>query len=184
MRFSVARTLIAALAIAASACVDIKPAVAGPENVPFDLAYDPGSIVIINKERRLYYVLEGRRALRYRVAVGNEEEIWTGMEVVTAKRENPTWTDPDDEENVVEGGPDNPLGVRAMYLGWTLWRIHGTPKRWSIGRAVSNGCIRMLNEDVTDLYDRVHIGAPVYVLRSREQAERPQHRGIKLVELE
>jgi lipoprotein-anchoring transpeptidase ErfK/SrfK len=146
-----------------------KPVVlpeAKPETVPFELNYKPGSIVIINAERKLYYVQGDGTALRYGVAIGNADEVWTGKQVVTEKKENPRWVSPDGDDEV-EPGPDNPLGVRAMYLGWTLWRIHGTPSRNSIGQAVSNGCIRMRNEDVTHLYERVHIGAPVYAIGPR-----------------
>ena len=158
---------------------------ARPKIVDFEYDYPTGSIVIINSERKLYYILGKGRALRYGVAVGEEEEIWTGMEIVTLKRDAPRWVDPEDEENVIEPGPGNPLGLRAMNLGWSLWRIHGTPQRWSIGQAVSNGCIRMRNEDVVDLFPRVHIGAPVYAIKSRAYAKiKPRHRGIKYVDIE
>lgn len=154
------------------------PIPVGPEIVPFDLAYKPGSIVIINDERKLYHVQGDGTAVRYGVAVGNADEIWTGKQVVTEKKENPRWVSPDGDDEV-EPGPDNPLGVRALYLGWTLWRIHGTPAVKSIGRAVSNGCIRMRNEDVTHLYERVHIGAPVYAIKTRLDAT-PVHWGRKV----
>lgn len=141
----------------------------GKTVVDFNLNYPEGAIVVVNSERRLYYVLGNGKAIRYPVAVGKSNEIWTGMEVVTEKRKNPAWRHPDGG-NTVPGGPNNPLGVRAMYLGWSLWRIHGTPKRGSIGSATSNGCIRMYNEHVTDLYERVHVGAPVYVINTRNDA--------------
>ncbi|MEL6374780.1 MAG: L,D-transpeptidase [Pseudomonadota bacterium] len=169
--------------LAAAVCVLIaagQPAEAARRLVSFNLNYPMGAIVIINSERKLYYVLGNGRAIQYPVSIGNQEEIWTGMEVVTEKKENPKWTDPENPDNVVQGGPHNPLGVRAIYLGWTLWRIHGTPQSWSIGRAVSNGCIRMYNKDVVDLYDRVHVGAPVYVIKSRYQPKPTAHGGAKL----
>jgi lipoprotein-anchoring transpeptidase ErfK/SrfK len=178
--FALARTLVLAAALSLTALTPAAAAPAAPEPVEFSAPYEPGSIVIINSERRLYYVIGGGMALRYPVAVGKAEEIWTGKTFVQAKAENPTWRHPDGGPTV-EGGPDNPLGVRAMYLGWTLWRIHGTPKRWSIGQAVSNGCIRMLNEHVTDLYERVHIGAPVYVVASPADLGKDLNWGKKLV---
>ena len=147
----------------------------------FSLDFPKGSVVIVNSERKLYYVTGKNRAIRYNVAVGNREELWTGVQVVTQKRKNPSWRSPNGGPTV-RGGPSNPLGVRALYLGWTLWRIHGTPARGSIGRAVSNGCIRMLNEDVTDLYDRVHIGAPVYVFNKRADASRELEWGRKVAQ--
>ena len=181
---TVART-VALLLLAAFIALAPRMASAAPKVVSFEYDYPAGSIVIINSERRLYYILGGGRALRYGVAVGNEDEIWTGMEIVTLKRDAPRWVDPDDEENVVEPGPGNPLGLRAMNLGWSLWRIHGTPQRWSIGEAVSNGCIRMRNEDVVDLFPRVHIGAPVYAIKSRRYAKvKIKQRGRKYVEIE
>lgn len=164
-----------ALGLATSAAAQVKirananppapPASTAPTVVEFEAAYEPGSIVIANSERRLYYVLGDGKAVRYGVAVGNPDEVWTGRQMITAKKENPRWVSPDDDEWNYEGGdPENPLGVRAMYLGWTLWRIHGTPNPRSIGRAVSNGCIRMRNEDVVDLFERVHLGAPVFAV--------------------
>lgn len=154
-----------AIGAAVAAIAAGQSAHAAPETVPFEAGYQPGAIVVVNAERKLYYVLGDGTALRYGVAVGNADEIWTGKQVVTAKKENPRWISPDGDDEV-EPGPDNPLGVRALYLGWTLWRIHGTPKVHSIGRAVSNGCIRLRNEDIVDLYERVHIGAPVYAVKT------------------
>ena len=170
----------AAFALLAVALV-ANPARADREFVAFDKAYPKGAIVIVNKERRLYYVLGQGRALRYPIAIGRPDEMWTGRQVVMSKKENPTWTDPEDSENVEEPGPNNPLGVRALYLGWSLWRIHGTPKDWSIGRNVSNGCIRMHNRDVVDLFDRVHVGAPVFVVNALSDPM-PSHWGKKVAE--
>ncbi|MCB1510663.1 MAG: L,D-transpeptidase [Hyphomicrobiaceae bacterium] len=140
--------------------------------VTFAADYPRGTIIVINNERRLYFVLGDGKALRYRVAVGNRSELWTGRTFVSAKRKNPSWTPVDGGETVRGGLSRNPLGKRALYLDWSLLRIHGTPSRGSVGRAVSNGCIRMLNEDVIDLYDRVHIGAPVIAVNARRHLDR------------
>lgn len=150
----------------------LVPAVnAAPREVDFSIGYPPGSIVIVNKERRLYYVLGHGRALRYRVAVGTRGELWIGRTFVSNTRRNPSWTPVGGGPTVRGGSSRNPLGKRAIYLDWSLLRIHGTPSRRSIGRAASGGCIRMFNEDVIDLYERVHIGAPVIAINSRSDAE-------------
>jgi lipoprotein-anchoring transpeptidase ErfK/SrfK len=138
-----------------------------------DLGYPPGTIVIVNNERRLYFIAGEGRAIRYPVAVGTRRELWVGRTFVSNMRKNPPWTPVDGGGATVRGGiPSNPLGKRALYLDWSLLRIHGTPSRGSIGRAASNGCIRMLNEDVIELYERVHIGAPVIAINSRREADR------------
>lgn len=147
-------------------------ALARGATVAFDARYPKGTIVIINKERRLYYMLGDGKALRYRVAVGNRQELWTGRTFVSAKKKNPWWFPVDGGAPYPGGKPGNPLGRRALYLDWSLLRIHGTPSRGSVGRAVSNGCIRMLDEDVRDLYERVHIGAPVIAVNARREAEK------------
>ncbi|MGI9405903.1 MAG: L,D-transpeptidase [Hyphomicrobiaceae bacterium] len=157
------------LALGFLATANATPANAASRIVPFKADYPMGSILIVNNQRKLYYVLGNGKAIRYPVAVGNRREIWTGKIFVQSKRKNPSWRHPDGGQTV-PGGPGNPLGVRALYLGWTLWRIHGTPNTRSIGSAVSNGCIRMYNSDVKDLYERVHIGAPVYVIKSMAHA--------------
>lgn len=158
---------------------------AGPDVVAFPrLEYPAGSIVIVNRERQLYFVTGDGQARRYPVAIGNSDEQWVGRETVTDKKENPRWIEPDDdgEGTVIEGGePDNPLGKRALYLGRTLWRIHGTIAPHSIGKAVSNGCIRMHNADVIDLYDRVAVGAEVFVV-NRLESRKPDSPGRKLVD--
>jgi lipoprotein-anchoring transpeptidase ErfK/SrfK len=162
-----------------------SPTRAAPETVPFTFDYPTGAIVIANRERRLYLVTGDGQALRYPVAIGVPDEQWMGLEVITAKRENPRWIEPDDdgEGQVIEGGdPRNPLGKRALYLGSTLWRIHGTVAPWSIGKAASNGCIRMHNADVIDLYERVELGSIVYVVDVPGQTPRPERRGRKLVD--
>ena len=145
---------------------------AGPQTVKVAFNYPVGSVVIVNNERSLYYVTGKGRALKYRVAVGKRSELWIGRTFVSNKRVNPYWI-PVDGGPIVRGGrSDNPLGKRAIYLDWSLLRIQGTPSRGSVGRAVSNGCIRMLNEDVIDLYERVHIGAPVIAINTRRDAAR------------
>jgi lipoprotein-anchoring transpeptidase ErfK/SrfK len=152
------------------------------ESVAFEADYPQGAVVIVNKERKLYLVAGGGKAQRFPVAIGVPDEQWTGKEIVTNKRENPDWIEPDDDgegDRIKGGDPKNPLGVRALYLGRTLWRIHGTIWPWSIGKAASNGCIRMLNDDVTELYQKVEIGTPVYVVQTLSQS-RPEHAGRKL----
>jgi lipoprotein-anchoring transpeptidase ErfK/SrfK len=140
------------------------------EVVQVQLDYPAGSVVIVNNERKLYYITGSGRAIRYGVAVGKPDELWMGRTFVTEKKIDPRWV-PVDGSDAIEGGEDeNPLGKRALYLDWSLLRIHGTPSRGSIGRAVSNGCVRMLNEDVMDLFERVHLGAPVFAISSREEA--------------
>ena len=131
----------------------------------------PGTIVINTKTRHLYLVQEGGKAIRYGVGVGRDGFQWTGMHKVTEKREWPDWRPPKemlerrpDLPEYMPGGPDNPLGARALYLGSTLYRIHGSNEPWTIGQAVSSGCFRMTNEDVEDLYTRVGIGTTVKVI--------------------
>ena len=132
----------------------------------------PGSIVVSTKERRLYFVLGDGKALRYGVGVGRPGFEWSGAKTVTNKREWPDWTPPPemlrrrpDLPRHMAGGPENPLGARAMYLGSSLYRIHGSNEPDTIGQAVSSGCIRMTNDDVTDLYTRVKVGTTVTVMR-------------------
>ena len=131
----------------------------------------PGSIVIDTGARYLYLVMEGGKALRYGVGVGKEGFEWSGTEKISRKREWPDWRPPEemlarrpDLPRYMPGGPTNPLGARAMYLGDTLYRIHGSNEPDTIGRAVSSGCIRMRNEDVMDLYERVPVGTSVRVI--------------------
>ncbi len=129
-----------------------------------------GSIVVDTSERRLYYMLKDGKAIRYRVAVGKPKMQWFGKTFVTSKRKNPDWRPTARMRRAgypkfVPAGPRNPLGIRAIYLGWSEYRIHGTTSPRSIGRAASSGCIRMLNKDVVHLFKRVHIGAPVDVIR-------------------
>ena len=139
---------------------------AAPEMVTFQQDYPLGAIIVVNQERRLYYVVGKNRALRYPVAIGRPGTQWTGQLFVASHAINPSWTPPESPGRTVPGGPGNPLGVRALYLGWTNYRIHGTNAPGSIGTEASHGCFRMLNADVTHLYSRVNIGAPVYVVNS------------------
>ncbi|HEX8167359.1 MAG TPA: L,D-transpeptidase [Beijerinckiaceae bacterium] len=134
--------------------------------------YAPGTIVIATNERRLYYILADGTAIRYGVGVGRPGFTWAGTKTVTNKREWPDWTPPaqmlrrrPDLPRHMKGGLANPLGARAMYLGGSLYRIHGSNEPETIGQAVSSGCIRMTNEDVIDLYNRVRVGTRVTVLR-------------------
>lgn len=138
--------------------------------VNFASNYAPGTIVIDTRERRLYLVQPGGQALRYGIGVGRDGFRWGGTHRITAKKEWPSWTPPaqmlrrrPDLPRHMVGGPDNPLGARAMYLGSTLYRIHGSNEPETIGQAVSSGCFRMTNEDVQDLYERVRIGTTVVV---------------------
>ena len=140
--------------------------------VSFAGNYSPGTIIINTAERRLYYVLAGGQALRYGIGVGRIGFTWAGTTAVSAKKEWPDWTPPAEMRARVrglpahmKGGIDNPLGARAMYLGSSLYRIHGSNEPETIGQAVSSGCFRMTNEDVVDLYNRVNVGAKVVVLR-------------------
>ncbi|MBX2806225.1 MAG: L,D-transpeptidase [Hyphomicrobiales bacterium] len=142
------------------------------ELVSWEGDHGAGTIIVMTSERKLYYILSKGMALRYDVAVGKAGMQWSGDTFVQKKRENPGWTPTARmrRENprlpkYVPAGPRNPLGVRAIYLGWSEYRIHGTNAPSSIGRAASSGCIRMRNSDVIDLFERVHIGAPVHVIR-------------------
>jgi lipoprotein-anchoring transpeptidase ErfK/SrfK len=143
--------------------------------VSYRTDYPPGSIIIDTSERYLYFITGPGTALRYGVAVGREGKEWEGSMKVTKKREWPDWRPTRGMRmaakakgkplpKVVPGGPNNPLGARAIYLGRSQYRIHGTTAPQSIGKAASSGCIRMLNEHVIDLYDRVELRARVVVL--------------------
>ncbi|MBZ9934718.1 L,D-transpeptidase [Mesorhizobium sp. BR1-1-16] len=146
-----------------------------PAFLPAVIAYSgperPGTIIIDTNARYLYLVEPGGQARRYGVGVGKPGFEWAGEHRITRKAEWPGWTPPPEMRKRrpglpvhMEGGPNNPLGARAMYLGSTLYRIHGSNEPWSIGKAVSSGCIRMRNEDVTDLYERVGVGTRVIVM--------------------
>lgn len=138
--------------------------------VDYETTHKPGTIVIETSERRLYLVLEGGKAMKYGIGVGRDGFRWSGTHRITRKAEWPGWTPPPamrkrvpDLPAYMPGGPDNPLGARALYIGSTLYRVHGTSEPWSIGQAVSSGCIRLTNDDITDLYDRVQVGALIVV---------------------
>jgi lipoprotein-anchoring transpeptidase ErfK/SrfK len=139
--------------------------------VEFEGTYAPGTILIDTEEKFLFLVQPGGRAIRYGIGVGRPGFLWTGNKSVTRKAEWPDWTPPaemlkrrPDLPRFMEGGPENPMGARALYLGSSLYRIHGTNEPHTIGHNVSSGCIRMLNEDVVDLYNRVRVGTRVVVI--------------------
>jgi len=143
-----------------------RETVAAPGN------YEPGTIIVNTSERRLYLVQDRGTALKYGIGVGRVGFTWAGTTKVVAKKEWPDWTPPSqmlarrpDLPRFMKGGPENPLGARAMYLGSSLYRIHGSNEPETIGQAVSSGCFRLLNDDVIDLYDRVRVGAKVIVMR-------------------
>ena len=150
---------------------DSVPAHLRRQTVSYSGREAPGTIVIDTANTYLYYVLGQGRAIRYGIGVGREGFTWSGMRAIDRKTEWPDWTPPPEMiarqpylPRFMSGGPGNPLGARAMYLGGTLYRIHGTNQPHSIGQKVSSGCIRMLNEDVSDLYGRAGIGTKVVVL--------------------
>ena len=140
------------------------------ETVAWKGSEKPGTIVISTSLRRLFYVLGRGEAIRYGVGVGRQGFSWSGQKTVTMKKEWPAWRPPaqmlarrPDLPRYMAGGQDNPLGARAMYLGSSLYRIHGSNEPETMGAAVSSGCIRMTNKDVVDLYDRVRVGTVVVV---------------------
>jgi lipoprotein-anchoring transpeptidase ErfK/SrfK len=139
--------------------------------VAYDTSADAGDIIVDTRANRLYFVLGNGEAVMYRVATAKRGFEWQGSHEVSAKAKWPSWRPPQsmrkrrpDLPAFMAGGPDNPLGARALYLGSSIYRIHGTNEPSSIGKAASSGCIRMLNEDVTELYRHVKIGARVTVL--------------------
>lgn len=138
--------------------------------VDYDGNYKPGTIIVETSERRLYFVMENGKAMKYGIGVGRDGFRWSGTHSVTRKAEWPGWTPPPAMRKRVPGlpafmpgGPDNPLGARALYIGSTIYRLHGTSEPWTIGQAVSSGCIRLTNEDIIDLYERAEVGARVVV---------------------
>lgn len=159
-----------------------QEAAGDPTQRPFDPKYEKqmveyhgkegaGTIVVDTPNKFLYLVQGEGRALRYGIGVGKPGFTWSGIKTVSAKKEWPAWTPPPemlarrpDLPRHMEGGPENPLGARAMYLGSSLYRIHGSNEPWTIGTNVSSGCIRMRNQDVIDLYGRVNVGAKVVVM--------------------
>src|SRR6476660_7185495 len=147
----------------------------GREIVRFHAPFGPGHIVVSFRDRRLYFVKAHGEAISYPIAIPREQDRWEGATAVTDKRVNPSWTptptmvaeNPRLPRWVPGGHPMNPLGVRALYLGASTYRIHGTDAPWTIGSAVSKGCIRMYNQDVLDLFPRATVGAKVTVTYNR-----------------
>ncbi|MHC1548653.1 L,D-transpeptidase family protein [Phyllobacterium sp. K27] len=146
------------------------------KSVSFPSKYSAGTIVIRTGERRLYHVTSAGRATAYGIGVGRSGFTWSGSNRISRKAEWPGWTPPARMRAreakkgrilpaYMPGGPNNPLGARALYIGSTIYRIHGTNQPWTIGRAMSSGCIRMANDDVKHLYAKVGIGTRVVVLR-------------------
>jgi lipoprotein-anchoring transpeptidase ErfK/SrfK len=139
--------------------------------VDYQTREPPGTIVIDTPNHFLYLVEPGGRAMRYGIGVGRPGFTWSAVHKVSAKKEWPDWTPPEEMlkrqpglPHFMAGGPNNPLGARALYLGSTLYRIHGSNEPWTIGHNVSSGCIRLRNADVIDLYSRVNVGAKVVVI--------------------
>ena len=139
--------------------------------VDYPTTQPPGTIVVDTPSKHLYLVQGGGRAVRYGIGVGRPGFMWSGVKSVTRKAEWPDWTPPSemllrrpDLPRHMVGGPANPLGARALYLGSSLYRIHGTNEPYTIGQNVSSGCIRMMNDDVVDLYARVRVGTRVIVM--------------------
>jgi lipoprotein-anchoring transpeptidase ErfK/SrfK len=139
--------------------------------VPYNGAYAPGTIVVSHSERRLYYVITKGVAIQYTIGVGRPGFAWSGTKRISRKREWPDWRPPaemrqrrPDLPHHMSGGPENPLGARALYVAGSLYRIHGSNEPETVGQAVSSGCFRMTNDDVIDLYKRVRVGAKLVVL--------------------
>ena len=139
--------------------------------VSYESAESPGTIIVDTQNTYLYLILGGGKAIRYGIGIGREGFTWSGVKNIERKSEWPDWIPPADMlqrqpylPRFMAGGPGNPLGARAIYLGGTVYRIHGTNAPGTIGKQVSSGCIRMLNKDVIDLYDRTHLGTKVVVL--------------------
>src|ERR1700687_3772853 len=146
--------------------------------IAFDTREAPGTVIIDTGNTALYYVLGQGRAIRYGVGVGREGFTWSGVQTISRKAEWPDWHPPAEMiarqpylPRFMAGGPGNPLGARAMYLGGTVYRIHGTNAPETIGTRVSSGCIRLTNDDVSDLYSRVDVGTKVLVLPMDRRAD-------------
>jgi lipoprotein-anchoring transpeptidase ErfK/SrfK len=184
------RAIVAAVSLVLAAIAQAQPAAAqlfwdwgggderdssGREVVRFTPQFAPGEIIVSFGDRRLYFVTRPGEAISYPIAIPRDEDRWQGVTIVSEKKVNPSWRPTADmlAENprlpswVPGGHPMNPLGVRALYLGKSTYRIHGTDAPWTIGTAVSKGCIRMYNRDVLDLYPRANIGAKVTVTWQR-----------------
>jgi lipoprotein-anchoring transpeptidase ErfK/SrfK len=146
--------------------------------VDYRTSESAGTVIVDTPHTYLYYVLGNGKAIRYGIGVGREGFTWSGTQTVSRKAEWPDWTPPAEMlqrqpylPRFMAGGPQNPLGARAMYLGGTVYRIHGTNAPTTIGGRVSSGCIRMVNEDVVDLYGRVNVGTKVIVLPVEHHAD-------------
>jgi lipoprotein-anchoring transpeptidase ErfK/SrfK len=186
MRGKLRLAAVAAIGLAASVALESRPASAqlfwdwsgdetiggsGRRVISFNPQYSAGQIIVSFGDRKLYYITRPGEAISYPIAVPREKSRWEGVTNVSQKRENPSWTptptmiaeNPRLPRWVPGGHPMNPLGVRALYLGSSAYRIHGTDAPWTIGTAASKGCIRLYNQDVLDLYPRVNIGAKVTV---------------------
>jgi lipoprotein-anchoring transpeptidase ErfK/SrfK len=172
---TVAYTNLAALQTSDPASVDVEPGSAEGEFRRQEVEYDgrerAGTIIIDTPRKFLFLIQPGGRAIRYGIGVGRPGFEWSGVKSITRKAEWPGWTPPaqmmlrrPDLPSHMDGGPENPLGARALYLGSSLYRIHGTNEPSTIGRNVSSGCIRMMNQDVIDLYNRVPVGTKVIVI--------------------
>lgn len=166
----VASVLMTALFTGTAAKAD-APQFKRGQIVNFASKQQPGSIVIVTRERALYYILGDGKAVKYKVATAKRGFEWAGSNEVSAKVKWPDWRPPaqmrkrrPDLPAFMAGGPENPLGARAIYLGSTIYRIHGTNEPGSIGKAASSGCIRMLNADVSELFQHVKMGAKVTVV--------------------
>jgi lipoprotein-anchoring transpeptidase ErfK/SrfK len=151
--------------------------------VDFQTKFSPGTVIVDTEQTYLYFVLGDGQAIRYAIGVGREGFTWSGEQVVTRKAEWPDWTPPAEMigrqpylPRWMAGGDGNPLGARAIYLGSTIYRIHGTNSPATIGQRVSSGCIRMLNADVIDLYDRVSVGTKIVVMPGGKDVARTNAR--------
>ena len=187
IQIALATSLLGAPALAQASNVGDQPGlIATPEEEQLDPTWQkttvfyrtteaPGTIIVHTNERYLYVIQPGGRALRYGIGVGRDGFQWQGLVKITRKQEWPDWTPPEEMiqrqpylPRFMAGGPGNPMGARALYLGETVYRIHGTNQPQTIGTAVSSGCFRLTNPDVIDLYDRIPVGAKVIVRQKPE----------------
>ena len=187
IQIALATSLLGAPALAQASNVGDQPGlIATPEEEQLDPTWQkktvfyrtaeaPGTIIVHTNERYLYVIQPGGRALRYGIGVGRDGFQWQGLVKITRKQEWPDWTPPEEMierqpylPRFMAGGPGNPMGARALYLGETVYRIHGTNQPQTIGTAVSSGCFRLTNPDVMDLYDRIPVGAKVIVRQKPE----------------
>ncbi|HEY4406498.1 MAG TPA: L,D-transpeptidase [Xanthobacteraceae bacterium] len=174
----ISRASLAAMQSHEPDAVEISPNLAPDllrQVVGYQTNYTAGTVIIDTVRTQLYYVLGDGKAIRYGIGVGREGFTWSGTQAVTRKAEWPDWTPPQEMiarqpylPRWMAGGESNPLGARAIYLGNTIYRIHGTNSPETIGHKVSSGCIRMLNADVIDLYSRVDVGSKIVVLPNNE----------------